>query len=180
MSVTANPPFSRGDLNCDGLVNNGDIDAFVMALTNSNMFATKYPSCYRLLADMNGDGVANNGDVDAAIAWRRTRLESEGPVVRCQRTQPGTGRAPAPGQRRPPCAGQCLFSGTPVSYCVCCCGVRSVRSARAPCATGVAAMRGANPARLFAPADAGGTLGGGSRAPAFRHGAQRVANAEMY
>ncbi len=60
--------YQPGDLNCDGLINNGDIDAFVLALTDPDTYATVYPDCDRMLADCNGDEVVNNGDIDAFIA----------------------------------------------------------------------------------------------------------------
>jgi hypothetical protein len=57
-----------GDVNCDGLVNNGDIDAFVLALTNATAYAALYPGCNIMNADINGDGLVNNGDIDAFVA----------------------------------------------------------------------------------------------------------------
>ena len=58
----------RGDTNCDGLINNGDIDPFVLALTSPAYYATAYPDCPILSADCNEDGQVNNGDIDAFIA----------------------------------------------------------------------------------------------------------------
>jgi probable HAF family extracellular repeat protein len=58
----------RGDVNCDGLVNNGDIDAFVLALTDSATYAAQFPGCNILSADINGDRLVNNGDIDAFVA----------------------------------------------------------------------------------------------------------------
>jgi hypothetical protein len=60
--------LQRGDMNCDGLVNNGDIDAFVLALTNSAAYTLQYPGCNIMNADINGDGLVNNGDIDAFVA----------------------------------------------------------------------------------------------------------------
>ncbi len=57
-----------GDLNCDNLINNGDIDPFVLALTNPSLYDTTYPNCDRDLADCNDDGLVNNGDIDAFVA----------------------------------------------------------------------------------------------------------------
>ena len=57
-----------GDLNCDGAVNNGDIDPFVLALTDPGGYAAAYPDCEVNLADINDDGFINNGDIDAFIA----------------------------------------------------------------------------------------------------------------
>ena len=57
-----------GDLNCDGWVNNGDIDAFVYALSFPDQYAAEYPDCDITLGDINGDGWVNNGDIDAFVA----------------------------------------------------------------------------------------------------------------
>ncbi|MGE0478826.1 MAG: PA14 domain-containing protein [Phycisphaerae bacterium] len=57
-----------GDLNCDGVLNNFDIDAFVLALTNAAGYAAQYPACDRLLADVNGDSSVDNFDIDAFVA----------------------------------------------------------------------------------------------------------------
>ena len=56
-----------GDLNCDGKVNNFDIDPFVLALTNPTKYAQQFPNCNRLLADTNGDGAVNNFDIDPFV-----------------------------------------------------------------------------------------------------------------
>ncbi len=58
----------RGDLNCDGLVNNGDIDAFVLALTDPSGYAAAYPTCNISMADTNCDGLVNNGDIEGFVA----------------------------------------------------------------------------------------------------------------
>ena len=56
------------DMNCDGLMNNFDVDPFVLALTNLPGYYQQYPNCNILNADVNGDGVVNNFDVDAFLA----------------------------------------------------------------------------------------------------------------
>ena len=56
-----------GDMNCDGWVNNGDIDAFVFALSYPERYADEYPDCDIMLGDINGDGWVNNGDIDAFV-----------------------------------------------------------------------------------------------------------------
>jgi len=58
----------RGDLNCDGLINNFDIDAFVLALLNPGQYAVDFPNCDLQNADLNGDGAANNFDIDVFVA----------------------------------------------------------------------------------------------------------------
>ncbi len=57
-----------GDLNCDGWVNNGDVDAFVFALSYPEQYADEYPNCDIMNGDINADGWTNNGDIDAFVA----------------------------------------------------------------------------------------------------------------
>ncbi|MGD8452412.1 MAG: hypothetical protein PVJ57_11385 [Phycisphaerae bacterium] len=52
-----------GDLNCDGFVNNFDIAAFVLAVTDETAYGAAYPDCNRLRADVNQDGSVNNFDI---------------------------------------------------------------------------------------------------------------------
>jgi len=54
----------KGDLNCDGVINESDIDPFVLALTNPKSYAKMYPKCNILNADCNADGQVNNFDID--------------------------------------------------------------------------------------------------------------------
>lgn len=57
-----------GDLNCDGVINNFDIDPFVLSLTDPAGYAAQYPDCNITLADINGDGAVNNFDIDPFVA----------------------------------------------------------------------------------------------------------------
>ncbi|MBL8879610.1 MAG: hypothetical protein JNG88_10870 [Phycisphaerales bacterium] len=57
-----------GDLNCDGNVNNFDIDAFVLAQTDATAYSATYPNCNIMNADINDDGLVNNFDIDPFIA----------------------------------------------------------------------------------------------------------------
>lgn len=57
----------RGDCNCDGRVNNFDINAFVLALSDPTEYANQYPSCPISSADANGDGRVNNFDIDSFV-----------------------------------------------------------------------------------------------------------------
>ncbi|MGE0481367.1 MAG: DUF4082 domain-containing protein [Phycisphaerae bacterium] len=66
--VTVAPPFIRADLNCDGLVNNFDIDPFVLALADAVAYAATYPACDIRAADTNSDGLINNFDIDGFVA----------------------------------------------------------------------------------------------------------------
>jgi hypothetical protein len=52
-----------GDMNCDGTVDNFDIAPFVLALTNPEGYAERYPDCDRLFGDINEDGELNNFDI---------------------------------------------------------------------------------------------------------------------
>lgn len=56
-----------GDMNCDGVLNNFDIDPFVTALVDPIGYAIVYPDCDRQNADMNGDGSVDNFDIDPFV-----------------------------------------------------------------------------------------------------------------
>ncbi|MGE0481002.1 MAG: hypothetical protein AB7Q17_11075 [Phycisphaerae bacterium] len=61
-----------GDANGDGVVNNFDIDAFVLALTDETAYVNTFcggdPACRVCRCDTNGDGLANNFDIDSFVA----------------------------------------------------------------------------------------------------------------
>lgn len=59
--------FAAGDLNCDGAVNNFDIDAFVLALVDPAGHAAAYPGCDRQVGDLNGDLRFDNFDIDPFV-----------------------------------------------------------------------------------------------------------------
>lgn len=52
-----------GDANCDGRLDNFDIDPFVLALTD----ATAFPGCGLLASDMDDDGALTNFDIDPFV-----------------------------------------------------------------------------------------------------------------
>lgn len=56
-----------GDLNCDGAVDFGDINPFVLALSNPTGYAAAYPNCDRGLADVNQDGRVDFGDINPFV-----------------------------------------------------------------------------------------------------------------
>lgn len=58
------PPAGRGDLNCDGAVNNFDLDLFVEALLDPIGFTAAHPDCPADNADLNSDGYVNNIDIE--------------------------------------------------------------------------------------------------------------------
>ncbi|MBL8879609.1 MAG: choice-of-anchor J domain-containing protein [Phycisphaerales bacterium] len=66
--INCTPAFPEGDMNCDGEVNNFDIDPFVLALTDPAGYAAAFPSCDILNGDINNDGVLNNFDIDPFVA----------------------------------------------------------------------------------------------------------------
>jgi hypothetical protein len=57
----------RGDLNCDGSFNFGDINPFVIALVSPAQYATLFPDCPILNGDINGDGSVNFGDINPFV-----------------------------------------------------------------------------------------------------------------
>ena len=63
----ASAPGMVGDLNCDGLVNNFDINPFVVALSDPALYMELYPGCDIMNADINGDGLVNNFDINPFV-----------------------------------------------------------------------------------------------------------------
>ncbi len=59
---------ASGDLNCDTAVDNGDIDAFVLALIDPAAYSATYPTCAVCAADTNHDSAVDNGDIDSFVA----------------------------------------------------------------------------------------------------------------
>ncbi len=58
-----------GDVNCDGMVDFGDIDAFVTAIVRGPAeYAVRYPNCDIGTADLNGDGQAGFADINPFVA----------------------------------------------------------------------------------------------------------------
>ncbi|MBP7747518.1 MAG: hypothetical protein KA383_15490 [Phycisphaerae bacterium] len=60
-------PDVVGDLNCDGEVTFGDINPFILALTNPVAYADAYPDCDVNLADVNDDGTVSFGDINPFV-----------------------------------------------------------------------------------------------------------------
>jgi hypothetical protein len=61
-------PTAAGDLNCDGTIGFGDINPFVLALTNPAAYATAYPNCNIMNGDINADGSVNFADINPFVA----------------------------------------------------------------------------------------------------------------
>lgn len=57
-----------GDMNCDGHINNFDINPFVTAISDPAGYASAYPDCLLINADINGDGLVNNFDINGFVA----------------------------------------------------------------------------------------------------------------
>jgi hypothetical protein len=60
-------PPAPGDVNCDGLVDFGDINPFVLVLSNPDLYASTYALCDQALADCNDDGVVDFADINPFI-----------------------------------------------------------------------------------------------------------------
>jgi hypothetical protein len=61
-------PGSLGDLNCDGVVDLGDINPFVLALTDSLDYYFAFPDCHIWTADINRDGHVYFDDINPFVA----------------------------------------------------------------------------------------------------------------
>jgi hypothetical protein len=58
----------HGDLNCDGVVDFGDINPFVLALSNPPAYVAAFPQCDITLGDMNCDGFVSFQDINPFVA----------------------------------------------------------------------------------------------------------------
>ena len=70
-----NPCICVGDLNCDGLVDFGDINPFVLYLSNPSGWQATYPACPMLNGDINGDGTyggSSFGDINPFVVLLST------------------------------------------------------------------------------------------------------------
>ncbi len=67
VTVTLDFGVVRGDLNCDGWVDFGDIGAFVLRLTDLAAWQATYPGCPEENGDVNGDGTTDFGDINPFV-----------------------------------------------------------------------------------------------------------------
>jgi hypothetical protein len=61
------PDFDLGDVNCDGVIDFDDVDAFVLALTSAEDYAIAYPNCDIRSADADCDGEITFDDIDPFV-----------------------------------------------------------------------------------------------------------------
>ena len=66
--VKAPPLVLSGDMTCDGTINFGDVNPFVLALRGRADYERAYPDCRWLNADTNGDGDVTYADINAFVA----------------------------------------------------------------------------------------------------------------
>ncbi len=62
-----NPAACDGDLNCDGVLDFGDINPFVLAVQSYAGYQTQYPDCFYRAADVNADGYVNFDDINPFV-----------------------------------------------------------------------------------------------------------------
>ena len=64
-------PTCAGDMNCDGQIDFGDINPFVLYLSNNSAWQAAYPGCNVVNGDINGDGTYGGGsfgDINPFVA----------------------------------------------------------------------------------------------------------------
>ena len=62
------PPLHFGDMNCDGAVDFADINPFVLALTDPQVYQQQFPDCDYMNADINQDLLIDFGDINPFVA----------------------------------------------------------------------------------------------------------------
>ncbi len=62
------PLVRRGDLNCDATIDFGDINPFVLALSDPAAWQATFPGCPVLNGDINADGSVDFGDINPFVA----------------------------------------------------------------------------------------------------------------
>ena len=62
------PIVVPGDLNCDGSIDFGDINPFILALTDPAAWQEAYPTCPLANGDINADGALDFGDINPFVA----------------------------------------------------------------------------------------------------------------
>ncbi len=62
------PQYPVGDMDCSHTVDFGDINPFVLALSNRAAYAATFPNCDIMNGDINGDGSVDFGDINPFVA----------------------------------------------------------------------------------------------------------------
>ncbi len=60
--------ITPGDTNCDGAVGAFDVEPFILALTDPNTYAARFPNCDIRGADADGNGVVDAFDIEPFVA----------------------------------------------------------------------------------------------------------------
>jgi hypothetical protein len=61
-------PLLTGDTNCDGTVDFGDINPFILLLTDPVAWQSSHPGCPTANGDLNGDSSVDFGDINPFVA----------------------------------------------------------------------------------------------------------------
>jgi len=61
------PNICRGDLNCDAKIDFGDINPFVLRLSNPSGYFAQYPNCPNENGDINSNGVVGFDDINPFV-----------------------------------------------------------------------------------------------------------------
>jgi len=64
----AGPTICRGDLNCDAKIDFGDINPFVLRLSNPAGYQQQYPNCPNENGDINANGVVGFDDINPFVS----------------------------------------------------------------------------------------------------------------
>ncbi len=59
--------FGTGDMNCDGVISVGDINPFVLAITDPAGYAKAFPECDLMNADTSGDDAVSVSDINRFV-----------------------------------------------------------------------------------------------------------------
>lgn len=68
VTIRLNATSLVGDLNCDGVISVGDINPFVLALTDPGAYDKMFPDCDITTGDFNDDGNVTVGDINGFVA----------------------------------------------------------------------------------------------------------------
>lgn len=62
-----NASHRKGDLNCDGWVDQFDVEALVLALLDANQYMANYPGCPLSQADVDGNTFSDGRDIEEFV-----------------------------------------------------------------------------------------------------------------